>query len=390
MDDQQSTIKDNRSILKYLQTQMIVGGFLPSFKIENWILQKMFNFVVHLLRFYYMAIVALMCFELFHLLPRGDMENVTRNMSLTIPGILMVVKLFVLKSRNAVKLLNTIIEEEYKIFSCESISIHNIYFSSVTHAQNCTKIFNIMSLLCGFAIFIATSLSGLLIEQLQKPLLILDQLSFNEFNKQNHYGLYLTNQNIWIVLATLYYNLFLNFYVTLLAFVKAQMKIYFSVQQLSNHIYRLVNDVNKALKWWLFVEFALSSISIASVIIQVTLHSSSMVEVCTIPRDPPCITFVGFTLVVVITLFIQQFILAWFANDVAVESVRISESIYSLEWYKASTNIQILFKVAILRSQKPLFIYLGNFKPLTTQTSLSGLYNYARISVNIIYPKADF
>ncbi|KAL1517867.1 hypothetical protein ABEB36_001574 [Hypothenemus hampei] len=332
MDASKRAINDDRSILKHLRKQMIVGGFLPCFKIENWFLQKIYKCYVHSLGLCYITIVALMCFDFICILPRGDMEKFTLNTSFLIPSILIIVKLFILKSGNAIKLLNTIIEEEHKIFSCESISIRNIYYSFVTYAQNCTKMFNIISLLSGSAVVIIMSLSGLFIEHLQKPVLILDQLSFNEFNKQNHYGTYLIIQNIWAVLATL-----------------------------------LVNDVNRALKWWLLVEFALNSISIGSVIIQIIVASHT--------------SFFGILVMVVINLFIQQFILAWFANDVAVESVRISESIYSLEWYKASTNIQILFKVAILRSQKPLFIYLGNFKPLTIQTSLSVSYLYTYVIV---------
>ncbi|KAL1517870.1 hypothetical protein ABEB36_001577 [Hypothenemus hampei] len=370
-----SIIKYNRSILYNLWKQLIVGGFLPSFKIENWILRRIYKCYVYGLRFYYMAIIALVCFELFYLLPKGDMEKVTLNMSSTIPGILIAVKIYVLKSGTTAELLNAIIEEEHKIFSCESISIRNIYCNVVTYTQNFTKIFNIMSLLTGSVILIETILSGIFIKQ-HKPLLILDQLSFNEFNKQNHYGTYLIIETTWIFVALLYYNLFLNYYVVLLTFVKALIRILQykfenlksksrledfqnAKKLLHNHqsVIKLVNDVNRALKWWLLIEFALSSITIASVVIQITLADH--------------ISFVGFLVIMVLILFIQQFILAWFANDVAVESSRLAESIYSSEWYRTSADIQVFFKIAMIRSQKPLFIYLGNFKPLTIQTSLS-------------------
>ncbi|KAL1517868.1 hypothetical protein ABEB36_001575 [Hypothenemus hampei] len=388
MDTSRSSIKENRSILKYLRKEMIAGGFFPGFKIENWFLQKIYKCYIYGIQFCFVTIIALMCFEFISVLPKGDMEKITLNMCFVITGILIIVKIYILKSGTTVELLNAIIEEEHKIFRCEGNS-SNIYYSFVTYAQNFNKLFNISSLVTTVVILTATNLSGLLIEQLQKPLLILGQLSFNEFNKQNHYGIYLTIQDIWAILATLYYNLFSNFYIALLTFVKAQLKmLQYEFENLKsksrledfqnakkllhNHqsVIKLVNDVNKALKWWLFVEFALGSINLASVIIQVLLANH--------------ITFIGFLVAVVITLFTQQFILAWFASDVAVESSRLSESIYLSEWYKTSTDIQILFKVAILRSQKPLFIYLGNFKPLTNQTSLSKI----RFILNALYTRS--
>ncbi|KAL1517873.1 hypothetical protein ABEB36_001580 [Hypothenemus hampei] len=112
----------------------------------------------------------------------------------------------------------------------------------------------------------------------------------------------------------------------------------------------------------MLMEFLLSSLNIACVIFQLINAEHVGGEI--------------FAFSVISIYVLQQFVFAWHANEIAVESSRLSEAIYTSEWYQCSTKIQKIMKLVVLRSQKPLFLTIGNFRPLTTQTVISTFSTY--------------
>ncbi|KAL1517871.1 hypothetical protein ABEB36_001578 [Hypothenemus hampei] len=374
---------DNRSIIQHLCNHMIFAGIWPNPQIRNFFLKKIYKPYITIM---YIAIVITgicLCLEFEMLLRDLNSKKMINSMTILFPSILIMIKIVIFKSGKVMTLINTIVKEETKIFTLENEEIQKIYNGFVDYARKSASIIvKLIIMSTGSTLFgLSTALMSNQIEE--KPTIVLVYLPFDE---DKYYGASITIQIYWYCTASIYYSLFQNMYISLMTFVKGYLRILQykfenfqaksfieDTQRVKSIIYshqfiiKFVDELNEIIKWWLLMEFLFSSVNIACVIfglINANIFKDTINAVS-----------------LIIVLFIQQFIFAWHANEITLESYQISLSIYKSRWYN-TTVIKNLLNTVMFRAQKPLYIMLGNFKPLTTDTVISivnASYSYATV-----------
>nr|QXE93236.1 odorant receptor 10 [Eucryptorrhynchus brandti] len=120
-----------------------------------------------------------------------------------------------------------------------------------------------------------------------------------------------------------------------------------------------VESLNKRTNYVMLLEFVLNSVSLASVTIQlvVTDTASSI-----------------FSAGAIVTLILLQiFILAWSANEITLEGLSVADAISAGKWYEQIEEVNQLFKLMLLKAQKPIGIRVGPFFQMNTRTALMTL-----------------
>ncbi|KAH1009012.1 hypothetical protein HUJ04_001440 [Dendroctonus ponderosae] len=80
--------------------------------------------------------------------------------------------------------------------------------------------------------------------------------------------------------------------------------------------------------------------------------------------------FVAF-LTIVILLLSQIFILSWSANEISLESSKISDAIFESNWEDYSQRIKAYFITMSMGARKPLGLTAGPFFQMSTNTAIS-------------------
>ncbi|XP_048522711.1 odorant receptor Or2-like [Dendroctonus ponderosae] len=107
----------------------------------------------------------------------------------------------------------------------------------------------------------------------------------------------------------------------------------------------------------MLLEFLLNSVGLAAGIIQLVVKTTTG-------------GFVAF-LTIVILLLSQIFILSWSANEISLESSKISDAIFESNWEDYSQRIKAYFITMSMGARKPLGLTAGPFFQMSTNTAIS-------------------
>ncbi|KAF7271072.1 hypothetical protein GWI33_016032 [Rhynchophorus ferrugineus] len=360
-------------ILRQARILMIVGGVwkIPFSKNPNiYTLYKIYAYVIQL---FYVLVACCMFIEFFYLLNSEDVKKLTDNLKITISCSLVAVKALIFQAGAFPKLVKNMIAEEKNILESSNDEIKTLYWKFVSYINKCATGILVVAGVTAVLLVIAGSVIGLMNKSETKPMLFLAHFPFDQ---QKHYKASMIIQMISVVIATTYFCMSQIFYLCILTFVKAKLKIlqvhlkHFknesgisNVKKINNfiklhqNIISFVGDLNKSIKYLLLIEFLLSSVNIASVTYQL-ISASTIADLL-------------FSFTYLMLLIGQLFILAWHANEIKVESIAVSDAIYQSHWYETDINTQKLIFMIILRSHRPLLLTIGPFKPLTTHTVIS-------------------
>ncbi|XP_066251434.1 odorant receptor 10-like [Euwallacea similis] len=134
---------------------------------------------------------------------------------------------------------------------------------------------------------------------------------------------------------------------------------------------RFVNSLNDRTKYVMLMEFVLNALSLASGLLQ-------LVVITTLPQ-----LYVVFT--IIIMQLSQIFILAWSANEITVEALKVADAANASNWQDQSSEMKQLFLMVIMRAQVPIALTAGDFFEMSTNTAVTTVkaaYTYLSVMLN--------
>ncbi|KAL1489781.1 hypothetical protein ABEB36_013715 [Hypothenemus hampei] len=131
-------------------------------------------------------------------------------------------------------------------------------------------------------------------------------------------------------------------------------------------IISFINELGVRLRLLFLIDFCMVSVIIALNVFEMfQLPVSSSTKMFNL-------LFIG------IELF-QLFSISWFANEIRIQSIELCDTLYEIEWYECPNKVKQIIFFMIMRSQKPLTLYIGPFYVLTNSAvirTLRATYSY--------------
>ncbi|XP_060533084.1 odorant receptor 49b-like isoform X3 [Cylas formicarius] len=136
------------------------------------------------------------------------------------------------------------------------------------------------------------------------------------------------------------------------------------------NLIRYINRVNEAFKATVFLEYAVISVILGLVLLQVIAGMDASLN--------------GTFMFVVSS---QLLLLAWTADEIVVQSMKLATALFESNWYVHDTELVGSIKFMIARCQKPLSIDIGPFGRMSILSAMSRLklaYSYSSVMVQKI------
>ncbi|XP_060534068.1 uncharacterized protein LOC132706633 [Cylas formicarius] len=117
-----------------------------------------------------------------------------------------------------------------------------------------------------------------------------------------------------------------------------------------------VYKLNGSIKYLILLEYLLNSLNVAAVSVQLITYDKKML--------PTPVFYLCF-------LLIQVFIMGISTNDIKIQSLALSDAVYSSPWHEQSEATKKLLLTVIARSQTPLELTIGPFGPMLIESALA-------------------
>ncbi|XP_076254243.1 odorant receptor 67c-like [Rhynchophorus ferrugineus] len=316
-----------------------------------------------------------------------DNDKAVECLTTLIVNLVFVVKMGLFQTKKMTKLLNQIIDH----VNCLSIDDEHGEYIFESHLRY-NNILNIGILIYTFSLGLHLNIIGLVqyvyfqqepnnvTESADKPIILMYWYPF-DYNK--HYGFVIFYQFFTIFASDLYNSAIQAMFNTIiiqlssdlkmlqLEFQKFNMNMKESKQKLKNIIVKhqkiieYIEGLNETLKYPLLIEYMVSSVMFASVLVQI-LQGKKII----------------FNVEYFVIMAFQLFILSWNANEIKIQSEHIAYSIYESKWYEDSTEVKKMLYIVVMRCRKPLSLNIGPFGSLTNDAFLSRIklaYSYVSL-----------
>ncbi|XP_066249279.1 odorant receptor 10-like [Euwallacea similis] len=365
------------SFLRNLRYLMIMCGTwqLPYFTSTK--VRKIYRYYSLFLHVFFYSVCFLMCLEFFFLLDH-DIKRLTDNAKVTISVTLVAIKGYTFQGRKVTKILELIIKSEEIAVLEGSKELLTIKINVVKYIDKFAIGVVLLTETTTFLLVGGTVIGSLTLNDTsvtEKPMMLLARFPFDQ---QTHYFRSLLIQGLFILIASAYFCMSQIFNISVILFVKAQLKFLqhkfknfdcfkggdrsdlehtISLTKCHQSVIMLVRALNEAMEPLLLLEFLLSSINIATVAFQtISAHTLSDIIFC---------------VCYLVVLFAQLNLLAWYGNEIYLESMAVSDSVYESPWTNKSTEVRSILRMIILRAQRPLALKIGPFLPLTTYAAIA-------------------
>ncbi|XP_050309440.1 odorant receptor 49b-like isoform X2 [Anthonomus grandis grandis] len=202
------------------------------------------------------------------------------------------------------------------------------------------------------------------------------------FDQNNHYGKTIVIMFIFIFTQTTFNSVSQILYISLMIYVIAELKnlqiiarkfdleVSGEAESLANlkrliirhqKVIKFVDDLNDAIRYVMLQEYLLNSLSIANLMYQIpnSLKTS--------------ILFTIFYIDFLIVLVIQLFFMSWHANEIQVQSLKLSDALYDSNWYQHSQKVNKTILLSMIRFQKQLVIWIGPFLPMNLSVAIASM-----------------
>ncbi|TMW43417.1 hypothetical protein DOY81_011503 [Sarcophaga bullata] len=121
-----------------------------------------------------------------------------------------------------------------------------------------------------------------------------------------------------------------------------------------NRLVSYIENFNSLVTYIVFVEFVLFGTIICSLLFCMNIIESFSQTISII--------------MYILTMMYVLFTYYWHANEMLIESIKVSEAAYSIPWYYCSRRFRKTLLLFTIRAQQPLQIMVGNIYPMTLQT----------------------
>nr|QXE93269.1 odorant receptor 43 [Eucryptorrhynchus brandti] len=354
--------------MRYSKHLMVSCGVWRTPYFKNPIIQKLYFYCGFLVQIFYLTSCTGMLIEFFCLLKSSDTKKLTENIRTTASCVLVAVKICIFQTGRFTRLFKKVVKDERDVARSNDRDIRTMHFGFAKYIYRfMAAIIGLGNTPCIFVVIwtivLATNPSA------ERPVVI---STYYPFDESKHYVATLFLEMFCAIIATEYFCVCQVLYISIMVFVKMQLRILqHQIRNFDNQtfnddllmikkfirshqdIIRFVGELNEAIKFMLLVEFLCSSINIASSIVHLSVAEN--------------MDDIGYSACCAGVLTTQLLVFVWHANEINIESVNISSALYEVPWYEKSLEIQKMISIMILRSQRPLTLTIGPFKPLTNQ-----------------------
>nr|WJJ63330.1 odorant receptor 30 [Pachyrhinus yasumatsui] len=329
-----------------------------------------------------------MWMELYILIQAHKLSRAMENISKMIFVALCQIKCILNQSRGIKNLIKLAIEEETKIYSRPEVKVKKIYDGYVAYCKNIVLGLTYFTYFTGSSLILVNmyeayeyfqtvppELRNITVKPLSAPM-------WYPFDTNKHYFFPLVLQ--WFnVLQTVMYNSSIQALIhSVMIFIKAEFKILEydlknvgvsklqkregnfedhnlvilkSLLRKHQQLIRWVKDFDSSIKYLLLLEYSVSSMLLASTLIQLLLRIKVL-----------------FNIPFLILCIIQIYVLGWNANEIIIESsTELCDSLYKCKWYEQSKEAKIIVHLMIIRSQRPLSLSIGPFGDMNLAAAIS-------------------
>ncbi|KAL1509550.1 hypothetical protein ABEB36_004264 [Hypothenemus hampei] len=375
------SVEYKKSFLGLVRPLILVAGFWPL----PLTYQKCYNIYSIIVKFSFLICLITILYEMLHILQHHyDLNIIITTFGMVITVGKMLIKLSIYHKFNTWALLKQVVEKDEEIKKSDDenvkasylkkIQLINIY---VTILVMITAVGQIGICTSGYLKFLQYKQESQLTNSTKKQYLMFKSLFPHQMD--NYYYV-LTFQLYWawiiglintittvLFLALLVYARFLleglqiysgKFIIDLLANQKGKNNIETFKKFLDRHCYviEFVQDLNQHLKYITLLQFIFDSVDLAS-ILSTTEFKSGLENL--------------WLYFYVIILIIQIYLLGWNCNEITVQSIQLAETLYDTNWYLLSREDLFNLQFIIARAQKPLFMTIGPFSPMTTSSVIT-------------------
>nr|QWT83554.1 odorant receptor 47 [Eucryptorrhynchus brandti] len=302
----------------------------------------------------------------------------------------MAIKMALCRTKRMSTVLRGAIENAYKTSVDPDKCVQNIFSADYNYAL----VINILLAVWTFAVGLFLTVGAvfensqfrknndILDENIEMPMQV---VCWYPFNVRKHYVLVLSYQFFVILFSDVYNSALNSLSNTVMIQIAMDIKVlqhrfrYFAkgaaedkarvnlMDCIKNHqkLIEHIKELNHVLKYPLLIEYAVSSIMLASILVQ------------TINGNRPI--FNGFYFGI---LAFQWFILSWNSNEIIVQSEYLSMAIYESDWYNCDKYIKQLLMIVVQRTKRPLILNIGPFGAMNIDASISRLklaYSYVSL-----------
>lgn len=85
-----------------------------------------------------------------------------------------------------------------------------------------------------------------------------------------------------------------------------------------------------------------------------------------------------------VAIFTQIFLYCWFGNEVIVKSENFCYSAFKSNWYECSESVKKIILFYMLKTQKPIILFVGDLFPISVTTFTSVSENFQILFIFLI------
>lgn len=220
-------------LLRQAKIWMIFGGVWKIPISKNLSVNIIYKFYSYIIQLFYLLIVCSMFVNFFDLLNSQDVQKLTDNLKMTISYSLVAAKALTFQAGAFSKLIKNMIVEEEAILETSKDEIKTLYWRFVSYINKCATGILVVAAITAFLLVMTVSVIGLMSKSETKPMLFLAHFPFDQ---QKYYKASIIIQMISVAIATIYFCMSQIFYLCIMTFVKAKLKI------LQFHLKHFKND----------------------------------------------------------------------------------------------------------------------------------------------------
>ncbi|XP_060534047.1 uncharacterized protein LOC132706620 isoform X2 [Cylas formicarius] len=373
--------KRQQSILTLAKYSMTLVGFwqYPSQKYPLKLLYSIYSafFVI-----YFMTYTCSVCIKFAITLTTASTfdSEIIKQLAFTLSILMTMYVVMVCHSSGFNKILSYIVNEERSILQTEDFDILKSHLQQIRNCNNLNAIYAVFTFGTGFAMALENYLQSIEVARynsdrnttLERPQLV--GLYYFGINPYKHADLLLVISEICILFNVLIMlSSKLGVFTCVIFGISLLKKLQISFRKMGVDrenalavLNRLVDDhqrviafadkLNASIKYLILVEYILNSLNVAAVSVQFITYDKKMLLL------PFFYLFF---------LLIQVFIMGIGANEISVESVNLSNALYFSPWYEQSEAAKKVILIIIARTQKPINLTIGQFRPMVIDSALA-------------------
>ncbi|XP_060524237.1 odorant receptor 49b-like [Cylas formicarius] len=306
---------------------------------------------------------------------------------------MIVVKMIMCQSKSVTKLLQLALRLDRQIRAQREPEMQLIYRQHVKFDDKLVALIAVSGLLMGICVVVYGDVACYVFFKQNKernttevPVIV---NYWYPFDKKKYYTFVLIDQNIRPTLSCICIGVVSAFVNCIIMFVRLQLKLlqysFRNFHRFPTHgvhletvkntlrvlcvrhqqLIQYVEDLNESFKNILLLEYIVSAVLLAALILQITGGNQPLL-IC----------------LVLLICIVQLLTFAWSANEITVQSSELARALFESKWYDQNTPAKLMTQIMMMRCQKPLSLRIGPFGVMDLNVGLSRLklgYSYTSL-----------